>query len=58
MLTWDVSNGLARRAWARNPGAVYAAKKAMEAHPTMAITLPVEADPEVVAAALLAARPA
>ena len=40
MLSWDVSNGLARRSWARNPGAVYAARKAMEAEPGMTITLP------------------
>ncbi|MFH1466947.1 MAG: urocanate hydratase [Pseudomonadota bacterium] len=58
MLTWDVSNGLARRAWARNPGAVYAAKKAMEANPAMTVTLPEEADTDLVAAALAAARPA
>ena len=44
MLSWDVSNGLARRSWARNPGAIYAVKKAMEAEPEMKITIPEIAD--------------
>ncbi len=44
MLCWDVSNGLARRSWARNPGAIYAIKKAMEAEPDMMITIPSIAD--------------
>jgi urocanate hydratase len=44
MLNWDVSNGLARRAWARNPGAIYAVKKAMEAESGMEITVPEIAD--------------
>ncbi|MEN8209746.1 MAG: urocanate hydratase, partial [Candidatus Fermentibacteria bacterium] len=44
MLSWDVSNGLARRSWARNEGAIYAVKKAMEAEPDMKITIPVLAD--------------
>jgi len=40
MLCWDVSNGLARRAWAGNSGAEYAARRAMEAEPAMNITVP------------------
>ncbi len=52
MLGWDVANGLARRAWGRNPGAVYAARRAMEADPDMQITLPEEADERLVAATL------
>lgn len=48
MLTWDVSNGLARRSWARNPGAIYAIKKAMEAEPDMKITIPEIADDSIV----------
>ena len=48
MVTWDVSNGLARRSWARNPGAIYAVKKAMEAEPDMNITLPEIADEGVI----------
>lgn len=48
MLSWDVSNGLARRSWARNPGAIYAAEKAMEAEPDMKITIPEIADDSLV----------
>ncbi|MEE2645512.1 MAG: urocanate hydratase [Myxococcota bacterium] len=52
MLSWDVSNGLARRAWAGNRGARYAAKDAMKSTPGMEITLPTIADPSLVSAAL------
>jgi urocanate hydratase len=52
MLSWDVANGLARRAWARNPGAVFAVSKAMELEPGMRVTLPVEADAAMVSKAL------
>ena len=44
MLDWDVSNGLARRAWARNDEAIFAAKAAMAAEPRMRVTLPELAD--------------
>tara|TARA_Y100000766_G_C18909400_1_gene607583 strand:- start:1120 stop:3150 length:2031 start_codon:yes stop_codon:yes gene_type:complete len=40
MLDWDVNNGISRRAWARNDGAVYAIKRAMEANPLLKVTLP------------------
>ncbi|MFO8073197.1 MAG: urocanate hydratase [Polyangia bacterium] len=39
MLSWDVSNGLARRAWAGNDGARWAVRKAMEDQPRMRVTL-------------------
>lgn len=52
MLSWDVANGLARRAWARNPGAVFAVSRAMESDGAMRVTLPVPAAPDVVSAAL------
>ncbi|MBN1336114.1 MAG: urocanate hydratase [Deltaproteobacteria bacterium] len=55
MLSWDVSNGLARRAWARNPGAIHAARKAMAAEPGMRVTLPADADEALVAGAVEAA---
>ncbi len=44
MLHWDVNNGIARRSWARNEGALFAAKRAMEANPLLKITLPYLAD--------------
>lgn len=40
MLHWDVNNGIARRAWARNHEAVFAIKKAMETEPALKVTLP------------------
>jgi len=40
MLHWDVNNGIARRNWARNEGAIYAIKRAMEAEPNLKVTIP------------------
>ncbi len=40
MIHWDVNNGIARRAWARNKEALFAAKRAMEHEPLMKVTLP------------------
>lgn len=44
MLFWDVNNGIARRGWARNKGAMFTAKKAMEIEPKLKVTLPNEVD--------------
>jgi len=52
MLHWDVNNGIARRAWARNSGADFAIKRAMEREPRLRVTLAHEAPEEVVEAAL------
>lgn len=40
MLHWDVNNGIARRNWARNEGAIFAIKRAMEAEPRLKVTIP------------------
>ena len=40
MLFWDVNNGIARRSWARNEGAVFAANRAMDKEPKLKITIP------------------
>ncbi len=40
MLFWDVNNGIARRNWARNEGAMFAIKRAMEVEPNLKVTLP------------------
>ncbi|HMB24398.1 MAG TPA: urocanate hydratase, partial [Anaerolineales bacterium] len=40
MLYWDVNNGIARRAWARNPAASFAINRAMASEPTLKVTLP------------------
>ena len=52
MLDWDVANGLARRAWARNSGAVFASERAMAEDGRLRVTLPEEADPAILEAAL------
>ncbi|MBU1013699.1 MAG: urocanate hydratase [Bacteroidetes bacterium] len=44
MLHWDVNNGISRRSWARNEGAVFAIKRAMESEPNLKVTLPNFAD--------------
>jgi urocanate hydratase len=44
MLHWDVNNGIARRNWARNEGAVTAIKRAMEAEPLLEVTIPTIAE--------------
>jgi urocanate hydratase len=40
MLHWDVNNGIARRSWARNQGAIFAIKREMERTPNLKVTLP------------------
>ncbi len=40
MLHWDVNNGIARRAWARNDEAIFAIKRAMVEEPLLRVTLP------------------
>jgi urocanate hydratase len=40
MLFWDVNNGIARRSWARNEGAVFAIQRAMAAEPRLKVTMP------------------
>jgi urocanate hydratase len=40
MLHWDVNNGIARRSWARNEGAIRAIKREMERSPLLQVTVP------------------
>ncbi len=40
MLHWDVNNGIARRAWARNDEAIFAIQRAMKDEPRLKVTLP------------------
>jgi urocanate hydratase len=44
MLFWDVNNGIARRSWAQNKPALFAIKEAMKNNPNLNVTLPNEAD--------------
>lgn len=48
MLHWDVNNGISRRSWARNEGAVFSIRRAMEAEPRLKVTLPNEADDRLI----------
>ena len=52
MLLWDVNNGIARRSWARNEGAIAAIQREMERTPLLRVTLPVFADDELIKQAL------
>ncbi len=40
MLHWDVNNGISRRSWARNEGAIFAIKREMERTPSLKVTVP------------------
>lgn len=47
MLHWDVNNGIARRSWARNEGAMFAIKRAMEHEPRLKVTVPNIVDDDI-----------
>ena len=47
MLFYDVNNGIARRSWARNEGALTALKREMERTPNLKVTLPNLVDEEI-----------
>lgn len=53
MLFWDVNNGIARRAWARNPHALFTISRTMEKHQNLFVLLPHEADDDLVSQALM-----
>jgi len=48
MLFWDVNNGISRRNWARNEGATFAIKRAMEENPNLKVTLPNIAEDNII----------
>ena len=52
MLLWDVNNGIARRSWARNGGAIDAIRREMERTPELKVTLPNFADDNLIKNAL------
>jgi urocanate hydratase len=52
MIAWDVNNGVARRAWARNPGAEWAAREAMRADSRLRVTLPAAVEDDLLHALL------
>lgn len=48
MLLWDVNNGIARRSWARNKGAMFAIEREMERTPSLKVTIPNIADDSLI----------
>jgi urocanate hydratase len=52
MLHWDVSNGIARRSWARSEEAIFTLEREMKRTPGLNVTLPFIADDEMIEAAL------
>jgi len=48
MLHWDVNNGIARRNWAGNKAAGFAIRRAMEADPNLAVSLPNDCDEDLI----------
>ena len=47
MLFYDVNNGIARRAWARNPGSMEAIQREMDRTPGLSVTIPNLVDEEI-----------
>ncbi|RPH33634.1 MAG: urocanate hydratase [Bacteroidales bacterium] len=52
MLLWDVNNGIARRSWARNSGAITAIQREMERTPLLKVTIPNIADDTIISGAI------
>ncbi len=48
MLFWDVNNGIARRSWARNEGALHAIEREEGRTPSLRVTVPVNADDSLI----------
>ncbi len=53
MLQWDVNNGIARRAWARNGMALFSLEREMKRNPGLKVTIPNIADNDIIYKALL-----
>ncbi len=47
MISWDVNNGIARRSWARNSGAISAINRAMDSDRRLVVTVPEIVDENV-----------
>ncbi len=48
MLHWDVNNGIARRSWARNKGAIFTMEREMRRNPWLKVTLPFIAEDKTI----------
>jgi len=47
MISWDVNNGIARRSWARNSGAISTINRAMDSDRRLVVTVPEIVDENV-----------
>ncbi len=52
MLFWDVNNGIARRSWARNDGAMFAIQREMERSHGLKVTMPYLMDDNILDTAI------
>jgi urocanate hydratase len=52
MLHWDVNNGIARRSWARNEGAMFTLEREMKRTPGLKVTVPYIADDKIIEEAM------
>ncbi len=48
MIQWDVNNGIARRSWARNEGALFTIEREMKRTPGLKVTVPYIADDKMI----------
>ena len=48
MLHWDVTNGIARRSWARNAGAMFTLQREMKRTPGLNVTVPYISDDKLI----------
>ncbi len=48
MIHWDVNNGIARRSWARNEGALFTIEREMKRTPGLKVTVPYIADDKMI----------
>jgi urocanate hydratase len=48
MLYWDVNNGIARRSWARNEGAIFTMSEEMKQNASLQVTMPHLADDDLI----------
>ena len=55
MLFYDVTNGIARRNWARNPGAIATIQRIMKQNSKLTVTLPKLVDDKLLASVILTA---
>ena len=52
MLFWDVNNGIARRSWAGNEGAMFTIDREMDRFPDLRVTFPNQADDTIIQEAI------